>query len=96
METDIKVCTKNLENAKNIKLSTNTHKLIMCRAMLDDINETVVDVIGERYESDQDKFLESFRSRILEFDKELCNLVNLLIEVTPRDGDYKTGGFKEI
>lgn len=60
METDIKVCTKNLENAKNIKLSTNTHKLIMCRVMLDDINETVVDVIGERYESDQDKFLESF------------------------------------
>lgn len=26
METEIKVSTKNLENAKNIKLSTNTHK----------------------------------------------------------------------
>lgn len=52
MEADIKVCTKNLENARNIKLSTSTHKLIMCRAMLDDINETVTSVIGERYESD--------------------------------------------
>lgn len=92
----VEIITKNLENAKNIKLSTNTHKLIMCRAMLDDIHETVVDVIGERYENDQDKFLENFRSKILEFDKELCNLISLLIEVTPHDGDYKTGGFKEM
>lgn len=96
METEIKVSTKNLENAKNIKLSKNTHTLIMCRAMLSDIQETVVEVVGELYGNRQDEYLEDFRDRQCNLDIELCSLISTFIEVTTLDGDTKTGSFKEM
>lgn len=96
METEIKVSTKNLENAKNIKLSKNTHTLIMCRALLTDIQDTVVEVVGELYGNEQDKHLEEFRTRQYNLDIELCSLISTFIEVTSLDGDTKTGSFKEM
>ena len=96
MEAGIQVCTKNVDSAKSIKLSTNTHKLIMCRAMLSDIHETVVDVVGERYGGDQDGHLENFRNRIGELDTELSYIIGVFVEVASLEGDFETGGFKEL
>lgn len=97
METEIKVSTKNLENAKNIKLSKNTHTLIMCRAMLFDIESTVVDVISDVYGDKQsDERLEDFRTRSCNLDGELCSLMTTLIDITSLDGTVQDGSFKEM
>ena len=97
METEIKVSTKNLENAKNIKLSTNTHKLIMCRAMLNDIEETVVNIVGDIYgASQEDEILKDFRTRQSNLDLEISTLLSDVIDDTLHNGDFDTGAFKEM
>ena len=96
MGKEIKLSTKHVENSKTIKLSTNTHTLIQCRAMLNDIYDTVTDVVGARYGNQQEEMLKDFRAEYCNFDYELCNLISTFIEVTSLDGAFKDGSFKEM
>ena len=96
MEKEIKLSTKNVERAKTIKLSTNTHTLIQCRAMLNDIYGTVTDVVDARYGNQQDEILKDFRAEYSNFDYELCKLISMFIEVTSLQGTYEDGCFAEM
>lgn len=96
MEKEVKVSTRHLENSKTIKLSTNTHTLIQCRAMLSDVYDTVTDVIDARYGNQQDAILEDFRSTFCDLDNELCGLIGMFIEVTSMQGNFREGCYKEI
>lgn len=95
--TTAQVSTKNLENARNIKLSTNTHKLILCRAMINDVYDTLIEVVSDAYGNQQeDEILEPFRNAYIEVDNEVCNLISQFIETTSISGAYGQGAFIEM
>lgn len=86
MSEEIKIHSEGASNATNIQLSESTKALLLCRAQLSDIFNTVGDVVYSRYMTD---LPDSFGDAHMNLDKELMDIINTFIEVTSLQSDYK-------
>ena len=79
------------ENAKNVAISENTRALIACMARMNDVYDSVYDIVSEMYGRDLDHIYPSFSDAYFALDKELKAVLMGAIESTASDS-----GFKEI
>ncbi len=84
--SEIKVENGCATNVANIQLSDNTKALLLCRAQLSDIYNTVGKIVHSRYRED---LSEAFQEANIKFDNELMTIISMFIEVTSLQSDYK-------
>lgn len=73
-------------NVANIQLSESTKALLLCRAQLSDIYDTVSNIVESRYDKDPS---DSFQKASILFDTELVKIISMFIEATSLQSDYK-------
>ena len=83
---EIKVENGCATNVANIKLSESTKALLLCRAQLSDIYNTVSNIVQSRYDEDPS---DSFQEASILFDTELVKVISMFIEVTSLQSNYK-------
>lgn len=84
--SEIKVENGCVTNVANIKLSESTKALLLCRAQLSDIYNTVSNIVQSRYDEDPS---DSFQEASILFDTELVKVISMFIEVTSLQSNYK-------
>ena len=90
------ISNQHTTNAKTIKISTNTHRLIISRAMINDAFDTVTDVICQVYGCEYDAILQDFRNSYGKLDNEVCKLIGQSVRDTTLKGGSATGAFIEM
>lgn len=86
MSKEIKISNMCAANAANIQLSESTKALLLCRAQLSDIYNTVGGIVCSRYRED---LSEDFQDAHIKFDSELVKIISMFIEVASLQSDYK-------
>lgn len=84
--SEIKIENGCATNVANIKLSESTKALLLCRAQLSDIYNTVSNIVQSRYDEDPS---DSFQEASILFDTELVKVISMFIEVTSLQSNYK-------
>lgn len=75
-------------NATDIQISEETKTLLLCRAKLSDIYNTVSNVVYRQYGADIDKRFPGFWDAFSKFDSQLMEVLSCFIEVTSLNSDY--------
>ncbi len=75
-------------NVANIQISEETKALLLCRARLSDIYQTVLNVVYLKYGTDVDKEFSGFWDAFSKFDSELMKALSCFIEVTSLESNY--------
>ncbi len=83
--SEIKISTMCADNVANIQLSDSTKALLLCRAQLSDIYETVGNIVLSRYNTD---LSDSFQDAHIKLDNELVAIISTFIEVTSLQSEY--------
>ena len=86
MGKEIKISDVCTNNVANIQVSEETKALLLCRARLSDIYNTVGNIVGDRYRED---LPDSFQYAHIKLDGELVKIISTFIEVTSLQSDYK-------
>lgn len=73
-------------NVANIQLSERTKALLLCRAQLSDIYNTVGGIVYSQYRED---LSDSFQDAQIKLDGELVKIISMFIEVTSLNSNYK-------
>ena len=77
-----------VNNATNIQISEETKALLLCRARLSDIYQTVSNVVYRQYGTDVDKEFSGFWDAFSKFDSELMKALSCFIEVSSLGSNY--------
>lgn len=75
-------------NVANIQISEETKALLLCRARLSDIYQTVSNVVYLKYGTDVDKEFSGFWDAFSKFDSELMKALSCFIGVTSLESNY--------
>lgn len=75
-------------NVANIQISEETKALLLCRARLSDIYNTVANVVNQTYNADTDNICTGFSDKFNEFDFKLLELISTYVETTSLDSYY--------
>lgn len=84
--SEIKIENGCAANVANIQLSESTKALLLCRAQLSDIYNTVGGIVYSQYRED---LSDSFQDAQIKLDGELVKIMNMFIEVTSLNRNYK-------
>lgn len=84
--SEIKIENGCAANVANIQLSESTKALLLCRAQLSDIYNTVGGIVYSQYRED---LSDSFQDAQIKLDGELVKIMNMFIEVTSLNSNYK-------
>lgn len=84
--SEIKIENTCATNVANIQLSESTKALLLCRAQLSDIYNTVGGIVYNRYRED---LSENFQDAHIKLDGELVKIISMFIEVASLQSDYK-------
>lgn len=77
-----------LDNVKDIRISEETKKLMLCRAMLSSVYNTAANVVCKTYSQDIDNIFEGFTDKFDEFDHKLMEVISTYVEVTSLNSNY--------
>lgn len=84
--SEIKIENGCAANVANIQLSESTKALLLCRAQLSDIYNTVGGIV---YSQCREDLSDSFQDAQIKLDGELVKIMNMFIEVTSLNSNYK-------
>lgn len=76
------------DNVKNIQISKETKVLMLCRARLSSVFNTVANVVEKTYRKDVDDVFEGFTDKFDEFDHKLMEVISTYVEVTSLSSNY--------
>ena len=77
-----------IENVQNIQISEETKILMLCRARLSSVFNTVTNVVNKTYRKDVDDIFEGFTDKFDEFDQKLMEVISTYVEVTSLSHNY--------
>ena len=77
-----------IENVQNIQISEETKILMLCRARLSSVFNTVTNVVNKTYRKDVDDIFEGFTDKFDEFDQKLMKVISTYVEVTSLSRNY--------
>lgn len=77
-----------IENVQNIQISEETKILMLCRARLSSVFNTVTNVVNKTYRKDVDDIFEGFTDKFDEFDQKLMEVISTYVNVTSLSSDY--------
>ena len=77
-----------IDNVQNIQISEETKVLMLCRARLSSVFNTVANVVEKTYRKDVDDIFEGFTDKIDEFDHKLMEVISTYVEVTSLSSNY--------
>ena len=77
-----------IENVQNIQISEETKILMLCRARLSSIFNTVSNVVDKTYKKDVDDVFEGFTDKFDEFDHKMMEVISTYVEVTSLISGY--------
>lgn len=86
MSKEIKISNECATNVADIQLSESTKALLLCRAQLSDIYNTIGDIVYSRYKED---LSEDIQDAHIKLDGELVKIISMFIEVTSLLSNYK-------
>ncbi len=72
-----------IDNVKDIQISEETKTLMLCRARLSSIYNTVSNVVNKTYNQDADNVFDGFSDKFDEFDHKLMEIISTYVEATP-------------
>ena len=75
-------------NVAKIQISEETKVLLLCRAKLSDIYNTVANVVNQTYKDDIDEICAGFSDKFNEFDYKLLELISRYVETISLDSYY--------
>lgn len=73
-------------NVQNVAISDYTKALLICRAKLSDVFNSVVNIYNSRYSKDEPK---DFTDKMMAADEALVKLISDAVEVSLVESDYK-------
>ncbi len=73
-----------IDNVQNIQISEETKVLMLCRARLSSVFNTV----EKTYRKDVDNIFEEFTDKFDEFDHKLMEVISTYVEVTSLSSNY--------
>ena len=77
-----------IENVQNIQISEETKILMLCRARLSSVFNTVTNVVNKTYRKDVDDIFEGFTDKFDEFDHKMMEVISTYVNVTSLSSDY--------
>ena len=77
-----------IDNVQNIQISEETKILMLCRARLSSIFNTVSNVVDKTYKKDVDDVFEGFTDKFDEFDHKMMEVISTYVEVTSLISGY--------
>ena len=77
-----------IDNVQNIQISEETKVLMLCRARLSSVFNTVANVVEKTYRKDVDDIFEGFTDKFDEFDHKLMEVISTYVEVTSLSSNY--------
>lgn len=77
-----------IENVQNIQISEETKILMLCRARLSSIFNTVSNVVDKTYKKDVDDVFEGFTDKFDEFDHKMMEVISTYVNVTSLSSGY--------
>ena len=77
-----------IDNVQNIQISEETKVLMLCRARLSSVFNTVANVVEKTYRKDVDDIFEGFTEKFVEFDHKLMEVISTYVEVTSSSSNY--------
>lgn len=77
-----------IDNVQNIQISKETKVLMLCRARLSSVFNTVANVVEKTYRKDVDDIFEGFTDKFYEFDHKLMEVISTYVEVTSLSSNY--------
>lgn len=77
-----------IDNVKDIQISEETKVLMLCRARLSSIYNTVSNVVNKTYNQDTDNVFEGFTDKFDEFDHKLMEVISSYVEVKSLNSNY--------
>ncbi len=86
MSKEIKISGACATNAADIQLSERTKALLLCRAKLSDIYNTVGNIVYSRC---SEGLSEDFQDAHIKLDNELVKIISIFIEEISLQSDYK-------
>ena len=77
-----------IDNVQNIQISEETKILMLCRARLSSVFNTVANVVDKTYKKNIDDVFEGFTDKFDEFDHKLMEVISTYVEVTSLNRNY--------
>ena len=77
-----------IDNVQNIQISEETKVLMLCRARLSSVFNTVANVVEKTYRKDVDDIFEGFTDKFDEFDHKLMEVISTYVELISLDRNY--------
>ena len=77
-----------IENVQNIQISEETKILMLCRARLSSVFNTVTNVVNKTYRKDIDDVFEEFTDKFDEFDHKMMEVISTYVDVTSLSRNY--------
>ena len=77
-----------IENVQNIQISEETKILMLCRARLSNVFNTVTNVVNKTYRKDVDDIFEGFTDKFDEFDHKMMEVISTYVDVTSLSRNY--------
>ena len=77
-----------IENVKDIRISEETKALMLCKARLSCIYETVGNVVCNTYNKGIDDVFEGFSYKFHELDHKLMEVISTYVEATSLSSNY--------
>ena len=77
-----------IDNVQNIQISKETKVLMLCRARLSSVFNTVANVVEKTYRKDVDDIFEGFTDKFDEFDHKLMEVISTYVEVASLSSNY--------
>ena len=77
-----------IENVQNIQISEETKILMLCRARLSSIFNTVSNVVDKTYKKNIDDVFEEFTDKFDEFDHKMMEVISTYVDVTSLSRNY--------
>ena len=77
-----------IENVQNIQISEETKILMLCRARLSSVFNTVTNVVNKTYRKDVDDIFEGFTDKFDEFDHKMMEVISTYVDVTSLSRNY--------
>ena len=77
-----------IDNVKDIQISKETKTLMLCRARLSSVYNTVSNIVNKTYNRDPEDVFDGFDDKFLEFDRKLMEVISTYVEIKSSNSNY--------
>ncbi len=70
-----------IDNVKDIQISKETKTLMLCRARLSSVYNTVSNIVNKTYNQDPEDVFDGFDDKFLEFDRKLMEVISTYVGI---------------